>query len=744
MRACILTGKNARKTGVATAKLSAPVEKPENGVSVYKLSKSANFNELQDIYHNIIYPHYIDCIPAVFAIEDPDKYFQSLLSISDPLPVSCPLTAEKVVRHLQRLPRIDDISKARFLQVKERGTVEIGLRLDNEQAQAAAHYLGPALTIAPAGSGKTTTLIARLVMLVKLGIRPDRILCLTFTRKAAQEMQERLTKELGEPGRLVTVKTYHALAYQLISEFDGRVPNLITDRYKILQELMYEDSYNYKIALDEVDSFISLQMNDLTPPDMVRPDNDSQWQMKRLYGLYREYLEKQNLYDQDFLLVKLYEMLRDDPKKRHALMDHADPGAPANYPKGRWYFVLVDECQDNNLAQDALTRFFAAPWDNVFYVGDEDQLLYTFRGSKIERILNLKKNYPCLKEMFLKTNYRCRPEIVRTADRLIQQNKLRRVKEIIPFREEMPGTVKSQFFLNAGEEYEWIAQEVQSLIEAGTRPEEIAVLYRVNVQGDALALSLKELKVPYYIHKNGPSLFQCGEVEALLNHMILVLPEFRGTPDFKAALLKSLVYPKRTDKTAKFEDLLRSSMEPLPAVAKLAAELGDSKVQEFCYQLLNMNLIFMPNAGLVTSYVRKKFIKSWYGSDSESEHMDIIESIASSFVSAADFINWVRRTRTIEKKDKRSEKNVQLMTVHGAKGLEFPVVILANCTEGFFPYAKSVEEGNLEEERRIFYVGMTRARDTLYLTGYTDKKKKLSRFLVDAELCEKLKLSGVV
>ena len=235
MKAYLLVGKNARKV---------VAEKQPNNVQVCKLSKPANFNELQNIYHNIIYPHYIDCTPAVFAIEDPDKFFRALLSINDPPPVSCPLTAEKVVRHLQRLSRIDDINKARFPQVKERDPDEIGLRLDNEQTQAAAHYLGPALTIAPAGSGKTTTLIARLVALVKRGIKPERILCLTFTKKAAQEIQERLVRELGEPGKLVTVKTYHALAYQLISGFEGRTPNIIQDRYKILQELMFEDSYD--------------------------------------------------------------------------------------------------------------------------------------------------------------------------------------------------------------------------------------------------------------------------------------------------------------------------------------------------------------------------------------------------------------------------------------------------------------------------------------------------------------------
>ena len=468
-------------------------------------------------------------------------------------------------------------------------------------------------------------------------------------------------------------------------------------------------------------------------PSMVKSDNDKQWQAKRLYQAYREYLEKHRLYDQDFLLVRLYEMLRDNPDKRHTLIDYAGPGDPPSYPRGRWHFVLVDEVQDNNLAQDVLTRFLA-PWDNVFFVGDDDQLLYTFRGSDIERILNLKKNYPCLQELFLKTNYRCRPGILRVADQLIRQNKMRRDKEIVAFRGETEKAVRAKFFHNTGEEYEWIAGEIKVLKETGMNPEDIAILYRVNVQGDAVALYLKDRGIPYYIHKDGKSLFQYGEVESLMNHLVLVLPEFRNSQEFKVALLRSLIIPKRTDKVAEYEDILQSSVEPLPAVAKLAVELGDEKVQEFCYQLLNMNLLRMPNTGLTVSYVREKFISTWYSGDSENERLDIIESIASRFGSAVDFVNWLKKVKVNGKKGK-GENSVQLMTVHSAKGLEFPIVFLANCTEGYFPYAKSVEEGNIEEERRIFYVGMTRAKDTLYLTGYADKKKKLSRFLLDTGIC---------
>jgi len=724
MQACLLTGRSAKRVESAACK--------QSGVRVYRLKAPSGYSDLRDLYRGIIYPCYLSGTPAVFAVEDPDEFFRAVLSIPDPPPVSCPLTAEKVVRHLRRLPRVDNLSAARFPRAGERGPVDVGTYLDGEQARAAAHYLGPALVIAPAGSGKTTTLTARVVALVRRGIKPERILCLTFTRKAAREMRERLSGELGGAGRAVTVKTYHALAYRLIAEFEGRAPHVITDRYKVLQELMCGDPFRYRVTVEDTDAFISLQMNSLTPPEMIRADSESQWQMKRLYGLYREHLEKSRLYDQDFLLVRLYEMLRDDSEKRRALMDYAAPGDPPGYPRGRWHFVLVDECQDNNLAQDVLTRFFAAPWDNVFFVGDEDQLLYTFRGSDIRRVLGLGESYPCLKEMYLRTNYRCRPEIVRAAGRLIRKNVQRRDKEIAAFRDEAEGAVRSKFFTNAGAEYEWVAREIRALVDTGTKPEDIAVLYRINAQGDALALYLKDASIPYCIHRDGKSLFQHSEVDALLNHMILVLPEFRDTADYKAALLRSMVLPKRTDRIQKYGELLEKlSAGFLPAAAKLAAELGDEKVQKLCYQVLNLNLLRMPNAGLVVSYVKEKFIQDWYGGDSELERLDIVEGIASKFDSAAEFVNWVNRVKVDDKKNKKNGDSVHLMTVHSAKGLEFPIVFLADCVEGYFPYSKSVEEGNVEEERRVFYVGMTRARDVLYLVGYADKKRGLSRFLTD-------------
>jgi len=608
LRACLLTGRKAASGG---ARGALP-----DGVKTYRLKKPSSFRDVQDVYRSIIYPHYLSGAPAVFAVEDPDAYFRAVLSIPDPPPVGCPLTAEKLVRHLVRLPKVDDLAAVEFPRLKDRRPPGVELQLDGEQSLAAAHYLGPALVIAPAGSGKTATLTARVVMLIQRGIRPERILCLTFTKKAAQEMRERLAAELSDPGRAVTVKTYHALAYRLIAEFEGRAPHVITDRYRVLQELMHGDPFRYRVSVEDADAFISLQMNSLAPPEMVRADSESRWQMKRLYGLYREYLEKSRLYDQDFLLVRLYEMLRGDPERRRALLDYAAPGDPPGYPRGRWHFVLVDEAQDNNLAQDVLTRFFT-PWDNVFFVGDEDQLLYTFRGSDINRILNLKESYPCLKEIYLKTNYRCRPAIVSAADRLIRHNLQRRDKEILAFREAAEGSVRSRFFANAGEECQWIAEELKALMAAGTKPEDMAVLYRINVQGDALALYLNDAGVPHYVHRDGKSLFQHGEVEALLNHLVLVLPEFRGTREFEAALLKSLVVPKRTDRIAEYEELIGKNPDPLlPAVAALAARLGNDRVEELCYELMNINLLRMPDAGLVVSYVRERFIDCWYGGDS--------------------------------------------------------------------------------------------------------------------------------
>lgn len=732
MRAYVLTGPEALKTpGIDVKTLSAPAPAPKNGPAVYVNINPQDYDELFKIYHYAVYPRYLDGAPAIFAVPSLPVLFKKLQGIPDPPPVSCPLTGEKLVRHLSRLPQVKKMPANLNFAAKMEPVVEAPL--DPDQKVAAAHFTGPALVVAPAGSGKTMTVTARVLLLTMRGIDPSRILCLTFTRKAQEEMQERLVHALGKAdGAKVTVRTYHSLAYTLIGELTGKKPRIVTDRRPVLAELI--EKSEARPDVDDLDEYISLRLNSLEGPEEADPKGEKEKQFAEIYAAYMERMERDGFTDQDNLLYTLYRLLRDDPAARSRLLDYSPPGAGPRQPKGRWQFVLVDEAQDNNLAQDVLTRFLAAPWDNIYWVGDEDQLLYTFRGSSLERILNLKKTYPNLKELYLKTNYRSLPAIVKAADKLIRHNELRRRKTIVPSRKGS-GVLEFHAFDDLLAECEWAAAKIKGLLDAGKNPEDIAVLYRTNAQADAFAEVLSGLDVPHFVHRTGRPLFETAEAEVLLDYLSVL----SGNDDLEL-LLRVLQVPPRAKKPDKLAEALKDAAYPLDVLRAAAESLKEWKVVEFCNDLRTARLIAgsLPDAGQAARYARLRFELDKYFSGSEtSDRLNILEAIAAKFSAPEEFVAWVKRARARQRNgDARSAGKVQLMTVHSAKGLEFPAVFLVNCTEGHFPHLKAKTAEEIEEERRIFYVGMTRAMDALYVSGYETEERPLSRFLREAELTQ--------
>ena len=727
MKAAILTGPAAENLeGVDINELTQPVQPDNNSPIIYKNIAPTNYSEVHKLYHFALYPHYLNDHPAIFAIPNPKKLFQTLESISDPPPVSCPLTGEKAVQHLLRLPQIKTLDQFKSNPTEEE--IVIQTELDPDQENAAKHFIGPACVIAPAGSGKTSTAVIRIIILVKRNIKPDRILFITFTRKAQTEMQKRLVRALGEEkGSAVTVKTYHALAYSLLQHFAGKKINVLPNRYTTLQELVNE--FGFDIRLENLDAYISDKMNNLVLPAAIQPQNDDELKFAEVYAAYINRLEKAGMVDQDYMLLRLYTELKSDPKKRKFLMNYLSKGDHPKHPKGRWQFVLVDESQDNNLAQDVLTRFFMAPWDNTFWVGDEDQLLYTFRGSSIDRILNISDAFPNLREIYLRTNYRSHPQIVHLANAVIQHNEKRRNKEIIPYRTDTYRSVFFSEFNSMMDELEWVAKKINKLLEAGKQPDNIAILYRVNTQGDAAAMALTEEKIPHFLHHSSTSLFETVEIETVLNHLTLL-----ENPNDKDALLSCLKLPRRSWEPDKYEEILANTTYPLDYLRSAASE---DRVTEFCDSLRTSSLVAkrLTDTGAMVHYIRRNFpdIDQYFHTNEGNDRLRIIEDIATKFTTVKDFKNWILRVRASKASSKgKQEGKVQLMTVHSAKGLEFDTVFLVNCTEGHFPHGKAYTKDAIEEERRIFYVGMTRAENWLYLSGYENEEKDLSRFYIEA------------
>ncbi|OPX89472.1 MAG: putative ATP-dependent DNA helicase YjcD [Pelotomaculum sp. PtaB.Bin104] len=1095
MRANILIGK--LKHAVNITNLTSPM--PIRAEPIVYDVKVDTYDDVFKLYHYAIYPHYINDVPAVYAIENPEALCEKLRTISDPPPVNCPLTVEKAIRHLSRFRQVTDVSEIRF--PPKRKAIELkAAGLDPEQSKAAEHYLGPLLCVAPAGSGKTSTLITRVTLLVQRGVDPRRILCLTFTKKAQLEMQERLKAKLGDKAKQITVRTYHALAYMLMKEFTGHIPDIILDRFSILKNM------ELSCKLEDLDGFISLNLNSLVSPQEIKPSTRKEKQLLEGYRQYLNYLKENRLTDQDFLLVQLCNAFRGP--KGIQLMDYTYPGDTPGYPKGRWHFVFIDEAQDNNLAQDVITRFIS-PWDNTFWVGDEDQCLlpdtliatkqgavaikdikndnelivanghgttitvhpekvmsryysgpivkvitssgkqltgtpehcvfarmtpeknrylvylmyskklgyrigrtstvrsnykgsvkglvnghevrlrqekgntlwilevcdkleeacfyeqyysvkyglptcvfhtngrdmsitqklvdklfglidtrkrahklmqdkllnpeephhfpkarttdnrgarklhftmfgsskmvhggsrwskglfelhnheltyntvdeefaklgmnymgnsikstpggttywngrtsngnydslwqtmqkmqeeilnlsleikakltgekykfmplshvrkgmlvpvldgdiiaeeevtsvefnqynglvydinvpyyrnyvaggfvvhnclYTFRGSSIERILNLRGIYPNLKEIQLKRNYRCHPGVVAAADSLIRHNTMRRPKEIIAARQEKGRAVFFENFPSITEEYEWVAEKIDGLLQAGVKPEHIAVLYRNNSQGDALSsVSLKKANIPHYVHRNGTPLFQTADMDAVLNHLTLLTNKI-GSPGYENVVLGCL----RTAQKSEYIGALESG--GVKAAYTTAKTNNDLKAMRIFLNAGSVRMDMLPDAGAAIAYARRKFPDLDLCFD--VDRLDLIEKIAGRFKNIKDFTEWVRKIKLTGEKENKTEGKVQLMTVHSSKGLEFPVVFLINCTTGHFPSKKAATLEEIEEERRVFYVGMTRARERLYISGYEEKERRISGFVSESG-CLAEKTTGV-
>ena len=279
-----------------------------SNVDVLEISSPQGYDDVFEIYHNKVYPYYLNDRPVIYVIKDIKDMIKKLQNISDPAPVACPLTGEKLIRHLERIQQIKDIQKLKewlhHTLTQEDMIMEVKTPLDPEQQKAAAHYLGPALVVSPAGSGKTSTVIVRISLLIKRGVLPESILCITFTKKTQTEMQERLIRAIGkEKGSKVMVKTFHALAYMLISEITGKKP-VMTNRMEVLIDIVR--SIECTVKIDVLSKYISYQLNALKLPQSIIPSNDEEKIMVEVYRLYLEVLDRQNEVDQDTMLLQTY------------------------------------------------------------------------------------------------------------------------------------------------------------------------------------------------------------------------------------------------------------------------------------------------------------------------------------------------------------------------------------------------------------------------------------------------------
>ena len=608
------------------------------------------------------------------------------------------------------------------------------------QLKAISHTDGPCMVLAGPGSGKTTVITYRVRGLIRSGVaEPKHILVVTFTRAAANEMKERFLKLCGNDGEdgteraeAVNFGTFHSVFFGMLRmhrKFSG--DSLLTESEKIrlveevFRALHYDTENGRDVMISLLSEISSVKNNLLSAKEFTSAVPGISFQ--EVFALYEKKARSLGKIDFDDMMTETLRMLREEPKILEFWRD-------------RFRYILVDEFQDINPLQYEIMRMLAAPRNNIFVVGDDDQSIYRFRGARPEIMLNFGKDYPRSERILLDVNYRSGKGIVTPATALIRHNRKRYEKKIRADRKEK-GTVEIRRFPNEVEEARETAAEILKLREGKLPLHEIAVLYRTNSCARPVAEALMDAKIPFVSKDRMQNLFRhfvCGPVFAMLNWT-------RGDRT-RGNFLKFMNCPVRFIR----RDDLKHEMIDLEAlkaqyVASQDRQWMAEKIAWLQYQLDFLARTRTPFA--MVNYIRKSMEYDRHVTDDAEKRqsdpkellgvLDELQASATPFETVADWYAHIADyTRELDRQD--GARNVDLSnrvflsTLHGAKGLEFDTVFILDVNEKILPHEKSSGQDAIEEERRMFYVGMTRAIRTLKIYSASEhygKKTDPSRFL---------------
>ena len=606
--------------------------------------------------------------------------------------------------------------------------------LNPEQRKAATHVDGPLLILAGAGSGKTATMTHRIAYLIEQGVSPYQILAVTFTNKAAGEMRERVEKLVGRcPG--MWIMTFHAMSLRILREHCERIGyqhNFVVydtiDQKTLIKTIMKEQNIDAKLYPQAyLSAAISKQKeHDVSPREYLETeaDNFRSKVIGSVYRAYQEQLKRNNAMDFDDLLVNALHVLRDNPD---ILADY----------QHRFRYILVDEYQDTNPIQYEIIRLLAKARQNLCVVGDDDQCIYQWRGADISNILNFEKDFPQARVIKLEQNYRSYGNILAAAHSVIRNNRGRKAKKLWTDKEAGDKIVYRRCDSDKEEAY-YIAQEIDLLKNGQRTYDDFAILYRTNAQSRLFEDALKRRGIPYQI-LSGFSFYERKETKDMICYMRLVV-----NPADDLALKRVINEPKRgigAVTLGKLEALARvhglslldilSQDEisySLPAKAQKAVgemvriirlctqEKENLRVSDIYDQLLvksgYLKALEAENTQEAASRIENLLDFKSFIYDYEKEKEDTDEK-----ATLEEFLEKVATNGDADKLEEGTGK-VTLMTMHSAKGLEFPIVFLPGMEDGLFPGHRALDnENGMEEERRLCYVGMTRAREKLFLTG---------------------------
>ena len=607
------------------------------------------------------------------------------------------------------------------------------------QSEAIRHVDGPLLVLAGPGSGKTTVVTKRVQYLVQdCSISPSSILVITFTKAAATEMKERFTRLMEQqaqpPGGYgnVSIGTFHAVFFNILKlSYGFTVTNIITEETR--RQYLKESVDRMKLEIDDENEFltgiageISLIKNERVELEHYFSKNCSEEMFRKIYEGYEERKKRARLIDFDDMLVYTWELL----SQRKDIL--------SAWQK-KYQYILVDEFQDINRLQYDILRLLAEPENNLFIVGDDDQSIYRFRGARPEIMLNFRKDYPQSGQVLLNDNFRSTTQIVEAAGRVIARNKTRFPKNIIA-RGGDGALVQSLEFPDQQQECAYILREIQNWQARGGSLRQVAVIYRTNTQPRVVIQKLMEYNLPFRVRDQVPNLFQHWIARDLFCYMRLAMGS-----GLRKDLLPVLNRPKRYLSRECLNDE-RISWEYMLNFYKDKRYVCD-RIERLQYDLKMMSRMG-PFAAI--NYIRhvigyEEYLKEYAGFRRMNVE-DLLEVLSDLQESAREyhtyeewFIYIEKYTEEMEQLKKRQQEvkdGVHLTTMHSSKGLEYEKVFILDAAEGITPYKKAVLEADLEEERRMFYVAMTRAKKELTIC-WTKKvgshEKKPSRFLEEMQ-----------
>lgn len=601
------------------------------------------------------------------------------------------------------------------------------------------HNQGPMMLLAGPGSGKTTTMTKRVVSLLEnYHVNPANILVVTFTKAAAREMKERFEKLCMDSGitqnyRQVTFGTFHGVFYGILRHayrLTGK--NIISEgqRFDMLRELAYRQRMEIE---DEKEFFeglvqeISEVKNSRIPLEHYYSKNCPDEVFRKIYTSYVTTCRQSRLLDFDDMLLYCYDLLTQRPD------------ILAGWQK-KFQYILVDEFQDINKLQYDIVKMLAAPENNLFIVGDDDQSIYAFRGAKPEIMMNFPKDFPSVQTELLPVNYRSTGEIVEAAGKVIAWNKRRFQKKIHTDNEKgTPPLVKA--FQNGKEEELYLKDCIVKAHEQGCPYEEMAVLYRTNSGARFLVETLMEYQIPFQMRDVLPNLYDHWIARNFISYMKLATGD-RSRKEFLQVMNRPNRYISRDvldEPQVSFEALRWHYEEKEWMLDRI------DKFEEDLNLLKNMT----PYAAV--NYIRhgigyEEYLRTYalFRKLKMEDMHEILEELADSARGYQTFGEWFIHIAEYTEKLKEQartqiseKKGVVISTFHSIKGLEFDKVFLMDVNEGTIPYRKAVTESNIEEERRLFYVGMTRARKELnlfYIKERHEKHMMPSRFLMEGGL----------